>query len=187
MTVSSSIDSETACRELKLPIRQLADLPVDKKFDYYIDGADEVDMHKRCLKGLGGASTREKLLRIESNRFIVLIDEGKKVPIICTKNPIVLEILPFGFEKTLERIKKLPPVPLKAEIRKGSGKMGYILTDNNNYLVDVYYNNQFTSDFDFKTFEMKLKSLAGVIETGLFADPADVVFIASPSEVVVLS
>lgn len=183
VTISSSVDSESACRKLNLPIRQLADLSPNQKLNYYIDGADEVDSHKRCLKGLGGASTREKLLRLESDVFYVLTDESKQVTSLCEKNPIVLEILPFGFEKTLERIKRFSPSPIKAEIRKGSGKMGFVLTDNNNYLVDAYFKDVFTNSIDYKELEQKLKSIPGVVETGLFGSPADVVFIASKTSV----
>ena len=182
VTISSSIDSETSCRESNLPIRQLADLPKGKKLDYYIDGADEVDNFKRSLKGLGGASTREKLLRTESDKFYILIDKSKRVINLCTDHPIVFEILPFGYEKTLERIMNITPKPAKIEIRKGTGKMGYVITDNSNYLVDVYFSQSFEESFDLIEFEKKLKTIPGVIETGLFASPADVVFVASSSE-----
>ncbi len=187
VTVSSSIDSETVCRNLQFSIRQLADLPAGKKLDYYIDGADEVDCMKRCLKGLGGASTREKLLRIQSDQFYVLVDQSKKVPTLCTKCPIVVEIVPFGFVKTVERLNALNPKPFKLEIRKGSGKMGFVLTDNNNYLVDVFYDSNLAKTLDFESLEQQLKLVPGVIETGLFTDPAQVVFIATPTEVEVLT
>lgn len=187
LTISSSIDSEALCREIGLPIRQLSDLPEGVKLDFYIDGADEVDPNKRCLKGLGGASTREKFLRIESKRFFVLIDESKKVSHLCSKQPIVVEILPFGFEKTLERLKNLIPAPSSLVMRKGSGKMGFVITDNNNFIVDLYFDNKLDAKFDFKNFEKAIKSIPGVIETGLFGNQADIVFIASDNEVEVLT
>ena len=186
VTVSSSADSESMCRKLNLPIRQLTDLSEGKKLDYYIDGADEIDNNKRCLKGLGGASTREKLLRIESKKFFVLGDVTKQVTNLCTKNPVVLEILPFGYEKTLERIQKLNPAPIKVEMRKGTGKMGFVITDNNNYLVDVYFTNLFNESFDFENFELQLKTISGVVESGLFSIPADRVFIATSKTIEVL-
>lgn len=186
VTVSSSIDSETVCRSFNFPIRQLADVPTGQKLDYYIDGADEVDGKKRCLKGLGGASTREKLVRIEANQFFVLVDESKKVSTLCTKNPVVVEIVPFGFAKTLERINALTPKPSKAVLRTGSGKMGFVITDNNNYLVDVFYSGDAIQTIDFEDLEQQLKLVSGVVETGLFASPADVVFIATPSTVEVI-
>lgn len=186
VTVSSSADSESLCRKLNLPLRQLADLPKGKKLDYYIDGADEIDGQKRCLKGLGGASTREKLLRIESEKFFVLADATKRVSILCTKNPVVLEILPFGFEKTLERIQNLNPAPIRIELRKGTGKMGFVITDNNNYIVDAYFTDLFTVNFDFENFEQQLKAISGVVDSGLFATPADKVFIASSTTIEVL-
>lgn len=183
VTISSSVDSEMACRDFNLPIRQLADLPANQRLNYYIDGADEVDKFKRCLKGLGGASTREKLLRLESEKFYVLTDENKKVSSLCVKNPVVLEILPFGFEKTLERIKNFNPIPFNAEIRKGTGKMGFVITDNNNYLVDAYFKIESADSYDFEELEQQLKSIPGVVETGLFAKPADVVFISTKTSV----
>lgn len=186
VTVSSSMDSESTCRELKFPIKQFGDLPSGKKFDYYIDGADEVDSSKRCLKGLGGASTREKLLRLESDCFIVLVDETKKVSTLCTKNPIVVEILPFACERTVTQLKKLVPTPSKIEMRKGTGKMGYVITDNNNYLVDIFYSEPFKAELDLRKLEQDIKLISGVVETGLFSQPATIVFIASDTQVEVL-
>ena len=186
VTVSSSVDSETTCRDLQLPIKQLEDLPEDKNLDYYIDGADEVDEQKRCLKGLGGASTREKLLRINSNQFYVLTDESKRVTNLCTKHPVVVEILPFAHKKTLERLQALNPTPTKIELRRGSGKMGYVLTDNHNYLVDVFFEKDLSNDFEFVALEKHIKVIPGVIETGLFSTPATVVFIASQERVDIL-
>jgi ribose 5-phosphate isomerase A len=95
--------------------------------------------------------------------------------------------LQFGFGKTLERLKKLFPSASKIEMRKGSGKMGFVITDNNNYLVDVYFDKALSQDYDFKNLEKEIRLISGVIESGLFADPADVVFIASLSKVEIIS
>lgn len=185
-TISSSIDSEKRCRYWKLPIYQLEDLEKNKKLDYYIDGADEVDSKKRSLKGLGGASTREKIIRLETSLFIIMVDESKRVSNLASKTPIVCEILPFGFEKTIERLEKIKPTPLKITLRKGSCKMGPVISDNGNYLVDLFFEEKFKNDLDLVELESTLKLIPGVIETGLFSKPADIVFISTQNGITIL-
>lgn len=184
--ICSSIDSENKCRACGVPVSYLDDLRDDQRMDLYIDGADEVDSDKNSLKGLGGASTREKLTALNAKLFILIIDASKLVTHLGEKNPVVCEILPFGYTKTIERLRFIDPTPSKVELRLGSGKMGPVITDNGNYLVDVYFTNLNPDQLhavDFSKLEKTLKLLSGVVETGIFSRPADYVFIAEETGV----
>lgn len=183
-SISSSFDSEIRCREWKIPIATLADLSPFKQLDYYVDGADEVNEAKQSLKGQGGAHTREKLVGIIAKKFLLLIDETKKVKSLGTKSPVVCEILPFGYNRTIHRLlNKLSPKPNHVELRYGKGTLGPIITENNNFLVDLYYEPAIPTN-DFLLFEQQLKAIHGVVETGLFSRPADQVFVAKKNQII---
>ena len=186
-TISSSIDSENKCRLWNLPIYRLEELEVDFKIDIYVDGADEVDPLKRSLKGLGGASTREKLLRINSKFFLILIDNSKQVEVLGQKTPVVCEILPFSYKNTLERLKTLDPNPSKIKLRSITGKLDPFVTDNGNFIADLYYENSVLKDHDLSELEIKIRCIPGVIESGLFSEPADLIVIASVNQIKILS
>ena len=45
----------------------------------YVDGADECDAGKHLIKGGGGALTREKIIAAVADKFVCIIDAGKRV------------------------------------------------------------------------------------------------------------
>ena len=136
--VCSSFDTENLCRSYHIPIQTLEDIG---ELLIYIDGADEILSNGVSLKGLGGALTREKHVRIASKSFIIIADETKYVNELGKKSPLCLEIMPFGYSKTLTRIKQARIDGLHIDyvnLRTGSGKMGPLISDNNNFLVDIH-------------------------------------------------
>src|ERR1700730_11236969 len=52
---------------------------VDRPLDLAVDGADEIDPRLNLLKGRGGALFREKMVALNSERFIVVADSSKLV------------------------------------------------------------------------------------------------------------
>ncbi|MFN3384628.1 MAG: ribose 5-phosphate isomerase A, partial [Archaeoglobaceae archaeon] len=42
-----------------------------------IDGADQVDSKLNCIKGGGGAMTREKVVAFASKKVVIIVDESK--------------------------------------------------------------------------------------------------------------
>ena len=59
-------------------------------------------------------------------------------------------------------------------MRESKGKVGGVVTDNGNYILDV----DFGLISDAEELNQKLKLVPGVIETGLFTGLADVVYLA---------
>jgi ribose 5-phosphate isomerase A len=73
-----------------------------ERLDMAIDGADQVAPDGWLVKGGGGAHTREKLVAIAADVFVVIVDSTKMVDAIHP--PVPLEILGFGAAATLARI-----------------------------------------------------------------------------------
>jgi ribose 5-phosphate isomerase A len=98
--VSTSPATEQLARELGLATASFGDITT---FDLAIDGADQVRSDWWLVKGGGAAHTREKLVAAAAARFVVIIDSSKTVDYL--RAPIPLELLPFGLDSTLARIR----------------------------------------------------------------------------------
>jgi len=83
--------------------------------DIAIDGADQVDPRGWLVKGGGGAHTREKVVAMAAERFVVIVSSDKAVERLTP--PIPLELLAFGLAATLSalgesvRMREAPPSP----------------------------------------------------------------------------
>lgn len=138
--------------------------------DWGFDGADEVDPANRLIKGGGGAMLREKIVACRCQKFIVLIDESKIVRHLGERVPVPIEVIPEALplvEKGLERLKAK-----EWSIREGRGKHGPVITESGNLIIDA----RFSSYPD--TLEHELRTIVGVVETGLFFGYADEIMIA---------
>jgi len=138
--------------------------------DISLDGADEVDARLNLTKGGGGALTREKILASVSKRYMIMVDGRKLVDKLGSSKPVPVEVLPFAapaVKRRLERIFR------RVEFRQGSGKLGPTITDNGNFLLDVY-----TGPLE-KPWEIErqIKGILGVVEVGLFIEMAHEVYV----------
>jgi len=135
-----------------------------------IDGADQVDERLNLIKGGGAALTREKVVDASARKLLIVVDEQKLVKKLGEQQPVPLEVLPFAHQAVIRRISKLGGKPT---LREGKGKVGPIVTDNGNFIVD--------SDFgpidDPANLEKQLKSIPGILETGLFVGMANSVYV----------
>ena len=149
-----------------VPLTTLDEYPV---LDLAIDGADEVDGRLDMIKGGGGALTREKIVASAAKQVVIVADESKMVETLGSfKVPV--EVLPFALATVSAGIKKLDGKPL---LREGKGKVGAVVTDNGNYIVDI----DFGSIDNAEELNRWLKFIPGVIETGLFIGLADIVYL----------
>lgn len=155
--LATSQQSTLQAQHLGIP---LEDPNTITSLDITVDGADEIDHHKNMIKGGGGALLREKLLARSSQEMIVIVDETKLVDHLGT-HPLPVEIARFVYQSTLER--------LKAEGYHGVLRLTReeepYLTDNDNYIFDIQYSKPI---LDPTKEQERLKSITGVIETGLF-------------------
>ena len=74
--VSSSVKSTELLEANGFEVSELRDVG---RLTKYIDGADEVNKDLQMIKGGGGALTREKILAHNSNQFICIVDDSKKL------------------------------------------------------------------------------------------------------------
>ncbi len=151
----------------KIPLTTLTEHPV---INLTIDGADQVDSKLNLIKGMGGALTREKIVASCSKKVIIIIDETKLTENLGEKQPIPIEVLPFALEPVSIKIQKLNGTP---KLREGKGKIGPVVTDNGNYIIDAF----FAQIKDPEKLNEEIKLIPGVIETGLFINLADLIYI----------
>jgi len=153
-----------------VPLTTLDEYPI---LDLAIDGADEVDHKLDMIKGGGGALTREKIVASAAKQVVIVADETKLVEKLGTTFRVPVEVLPFALATATAGINELDG---KTLLREGKGKVGAVVTDNGNYIVDV----DFGEIADIKELNQRLKLIPGVIETGLFIGIADIVYLGKP-------
>jgi len=145
--------------------------------DVTIDGADQIDAKLNLIKGMGGALTREKIVASASKQNIVIADESKKVRVLGESgHPVPIEVLPFAVSIVKHKIEALSGKPL---LRKGKGKVGPVITDNGNAVIDAIFGTISNA----AELEKKLKIIPGVVETGLFVNLADTAYVGTASTV----
>jgi ribose 5-phosphate isomerase A len=157
-----------------IPITTLDEHPV---LDVTIDGADQVDGELNMIKGMGGALTREKIVACASKRNIIVADASKKVRVLGENGqPVPIEVLSVALPFVMRRLKEIGGTPI---LREGRGKVGPVVTDNGNVILDVNF-GLVRKPADLAR---GLKAVSGVVETGLFVGTADIVYIGKSSGV----
>lgn len=149
---------------------------IDGTIDLAVDGADEVDPMRNCIKGRGGALLREKIVAGAARRFIVIADESKAVSQLGV-GPVPVEVLPFLWQLTSRRIQDLGGKPV---LRQAGAE--HFLTDNGNLILDV----SFGLIAEPEDLGLRLQTIPGVIEHGLFIGMAQCVIFAGPAGLRVL-
>lgn len=158
--------SEASTERLKQHGIRVVDLNSVSDLPIYVDGADEIDEHKRMVKGGGAALTREKIVAAVADTFVCIVDESKQVGRLG-RFPIPVEVIPMARSYVAREIVKLGGDPVW---REG------VTTDNGNWILDVH-------NFDIVDpihLEQQLNNIVGVVTNGLFAQRgADVTIVAS--------
>lgn len=154
--IPTSYEIKMLCTYLNIPTATID----EKRPDWCFDGADEVDHDNWLIKGRGAAMFNEKLNIKSAKKTYILVDQSKIVNKLCSKFPVPVECTPKAINLVKEEIYKLGADSI--ELRLAKKKDGPVITENGNIILDVMF-----SDVD-ETLEKKLKSITGVIETGLF-------------------
>ena len=110
--------------------------------DIAFDGCDEVDSHLNALKSGGGIHTQEKIIASMADEYIVLVDETK-------------------FHDTLACL-----LNGNVELRTATNKDGFLMSDEGNILLDVYFNDV----QDIGMLNQTLLMMPGIVDTSLFVD-----------------
>ena len=117
--------------------------------DIAFDGCDEVDSHLNALKSGGGIHTQEKIISSMADEYIVLVDE--------------VEVLPKAFSIVKKKLEELNG---NVELRTATNKDGFLMSDEGNILLDVYFDG--VQDIDL--LNQTLLMMPGVVDTSLFVD-----------------
>lgn len=154
--IPTSYEINLLCNQLGIPTTTL----MDKKPDWSFDGADEVNDKNWLVKGRGGAMYREKLNIVNSNVTYILVDDSKFVANICDKFPIPVETSLQAINYVRQAMFDMGAESVVLRLAKG--KDGPVITESGSVILDATFRN-----VD-ENLEKKLKSIVGVIETGLF-------------------
>jgi ribose 5-phosphate isomerase A len=174
--VPTSLATEQLARELSIP---LTTLDMHPELDLAIDGADEIDRRLCLIKGGGGALLREKIVASAAQRFVVVGDVTKQVPLLGTYFPLPVETVPFAVSPVRKRLEALGAI---VQLRQRAGQV--FITDNGNMIYDCSFPGGIQEAGELQT---RLKKIVGVVETGLFLDMVERAIIGGPDGVKELS
>lgn len=162
---------------------RLTTLDETPALDLTVDGADELDDELQLIKGGGGALLREKIVAMASDRMIVIADGSKRVERLGAY-PLPVEVVRFGWRSTQDWVNSCLEEAECAgtvSLRRMAGGEPFI-TDNGNYIFDCALGRIDDADM----LHDLLKSVPGVVETGLFIGVADMALVATKDGVVTL-
>lgn len=134
--------------------------------DVVFDGADQIDDKFNMIKGGGGALLREKILISSAKKVVIVADATKFVQSFSRSVPI--EVHPMARSAAAKKLSEVGGRPALRTLDKGYP----FVTENGNVILDT----TFDSIPDPKKKEIELKSIAGVLEVGLFTRRADVYY-----------
>jgi ribose 5-phosphate isomerase A len=172
--IPSSYQAFQLAVQCGIPITTLEEHPI---IDVNIDGADQIDPQLNLIKGMGAALTREKIVAAASKQNIIIADEKKLVQTLGENNhPVPIEVVPFAIAFVQRRIKALGG---NSSLRETKGKLGPVISDNGNAIADA----TFGPIRDPAKLAQELKMVPGIVETGLFIELADIVYLGTDSAV----
>jgi len=142
------------------------------EIDLDIDGADEIDKDLNLIKGGGGCLVQEKIIASNSKKLVIVADFRKNSKKLGEnwKKGVPVEIIPISYAPLMRKLKKLGGTPT---LRMAQAKAGPVVSDNGNFILDV--------DFGIinhpKELNIKMLTIPGVVDTGLFIDLASKAYI----------
>ena len=134
------------------------------------DGADQVNKAKWAIKGKGGAMLQEKILAKRCKKFVLIVDESKVVADLGKGCPVPVEVVPEALILAEEGLKGLGAT--EVTVRVGTGKHGPVITERGNIILDAVFPT-IAQDL-----EGRVKSIIGIVDSGLFIGYASEVVVA---------
>lgn len=154
--IPTSFEVHLACVRAGIACTSL----LEHRPDWAFDGADEIDPDGNMIKGRGGALYTEKLVDGAAKKLFILADRSKKVTHLGSKFPIPVEVHPPAARWVENQIRDLGATGIA--VRAGAAKDGPVITEHGNIILEVKF------PVIGPTLEKDLKSICGVIESGLF-------------------
>ncbi|MBX9680111.1 MAG: ribose-5-phosphate isomerase RpiA [Gemmataceae bacterium] len=165
--VATSKETEELAASLGIPLASLAAID---SLDVTFDGADEADPNLDLIKGYGRALVREKVVAASSRLLVILVGEEKLVPALGARGRLPIEVVPFALPYCQRRLTSLGLKP-KPDVRDGE----LFVTDNGNRILDCHV----AAIANPEQLEAMLRSIPGIVGTGLFLKMASVVLVGS--------
>lgn len=176
VAVPSSFPTKLICEQMGFNIKNLADCD---RLDIAFDGADRIDAMLNAIKGGGAAQTAEKVFASMADTFVLVADESKYAQILGSTSAVPVETLPYAWK----RVKYiLAQMGYESELRNADCKDGLVITDNGNYVLDIFLHG----DEDLELLNKEITMIPGVLEVGVFVGMADVACIGTENGVRVI-
>ena len=163
-TATSEATAEAARRAGLTPLPLSEAMPLDLT----VDGADEVDPNLDLIKGYGRALVREKIVASISRRLVILGGSEELTARLGSRGKLPVEVVPFAAPTVLYHIRRLGYDGKLYEIDGRPFK-----SDNGNYILDIAV----APMSDAAGLQQKLRSIPGIVDTGLFLRMADTVLV----------
>lgn len=140
--------------------------------DLDIDGADEIDKNLNLIKGGGGCLVQEKIVASNSKELIIVADFRKNSEHLGEgwKKGIPIEVIPLSYVPIMKKLEKLGGTPV---LRMAQAKAGPLVTDNGNFIIDANFGKLVNPG----ELNLKILTIPGVVDTGLFIDMASKAYI----------
>ena len=151
----------------QIPLTTLDEYPV---LDFCFDGADQLDQELNAIKGGGGALLREKIVASCCKEYILIVDQTKVTDVLGRDQPVYLEVHPMAVTPVSRKLRNMGAKPT---IRQAVGKLGPVVTDNGNNLIDADFGPIHNPGY----LNARLHSVQGVMETGLFIGYCNVAYV----------
>ncbi|MFX1257551.1 MAG: ribose 5-phosphate isomerase A [Promethearchaeota archaeon] len=167
--IPSSYQSSQLIVKSRLNLASLEQYP---EIDVDIDGADEIDKNLNLIKGGGGCLVQEKIIASNSKNFVIIADFRKNSEKLGQKwkKGVPIEVIPIAYVPIMKKLEKIGGIPV---LRMAQAKMGPLVTDNGNFIIDV--------DFGIidnpSELNQKILLIPGVVETGLFLNMTSKIYI----------
>lgn len=161
--VTTSYEMVLLAKKYEIPILNINSVT---RLPLAIDGADEIDPHGNAIKGYGGAQTTEKIVASLADQFVLIVDETKIVQTLGENFPIPVEVLPEALEVVMHRLESFN---CNVTIRTGTGKVGPVITDIGNIILDV----KLDMIENPSSLDHELNNITGVVCHGLFTGMVD--------------
>jgi ribose 5-phosphate isomerase A len=174
VAVPTSAATAAEARRLGIP---LLDEARAGPADITIDGADEIDPGLDLIKGRGGALLREKIVAQTSRRLVIVADESKLSPVLGTRAPLPVEVVPFGWRSQMEYLAALSPSARVSRRTAAGGEP--VTTDQGNFILDWV-----TGPIERpERLARQIQDRAGMVAHGLFLGLATDIVVAGASGV----
>lgn len=163
--IPTSEESAHLAEQCGIPLTTFREHP---DIDVTVDGADEVSPQLELIKGLGGALVREKIVAHASKRVVIVVDEGKLVQRLGERTVIPVEVIPLAAGRVSRLLKQWGG---ESAVREKNGKL--FVSDNGNWILDWKHGVIDQA----AVLEGQLKSVTGVVDSGIFAGVAQMVVV----------